>query len=1164
MIACVDFPEQVLSALRDNRLVIFAGAGVSMGQPANLPSFSQLASAVAQGTGRCREADEPIDRFLGQLVLQGVNVRRRAVRELTGESIRPTPLHKELLRCFSDAAGVRVVTTNFDCLFEDAAESQLDSRTEVYTAPALPLGSSFHGIIHIHGSVKRPAGIVLTDADFGRAYLTEGWARRFLVDLFNTYTVLFVGYSHDDIVMSYLARALPAPNPMHEDSPRRFTLAPESDDASWEFLGISPIWYPKPATGDHSALGASVNGLATYVHRGYREWRRIVQGVAQQRPPTNQQDSDLVADALTDPIRTRFFTQSARDPEWVEWLSERGLLSQVFATDLSGDARQIQWQLTRWLCSSFTRDHAEVLSWLLARHAMVLTADLWIELAREVTTQGEKPLASSDSSRWISLLLERIPTDVQNPEFQLHNIAQAAAKAELHDALFAAFEALAHACLTAGEASELEDWALQEVWTRNVLPLVDHAAERLLVPLLQLLRERHRSMSRTGGATKSYSADASRRTAIGPADGPADERVGIDVVIDACRDCLEHLAGNNPDVASTYIDQLVRDDSPLLRRIAVHGENLLSELSADQKIDWLLKHVDLHDEPCRRELVRLLEHTYGDASGDRRESVLTAVNRFPDDGPEYEGRQLFVTYAKLNWLTTLSRINPHCSATANARDRLQSEFPDIQAHDFLGDQDADGEVQTLDLQSPWSADELLASPPAEQMPQLVDFKATDPFGPSVQGLVRSVQDAAHRDFAWGVALGEALVAGQHWETDLWRALFEAWSGELAEEQSHRILVLLDDTGMFQHHSYEVSRRLAGFVREGNRSFASSHLAYANNVAKRLWAYAASDVDVASMRDWHSSARSHAPGPLAEFWLYSISIGLREGQLTPGQLSGPHRSALDAMLVDEGPARAMAIAILMSGFEFLLHADRDWTEQRLLPLLFRTSDSDLRQAAWCGLMRGSLSGETIMSLEGPLLCATACLQSLPDRDTRSSLVDCLAGLMIDHVDNPIEIWIPLFVLSAGVEERRRFAWAIWNRLKGMTDSEQRELWDRWLRRYWVDRLDGVPAQLDEFEGGWMLNWLAPLHSLFAEAVQLAMCGPVERVRVSMLLRALIKGDYCEREPDAVTDLLVHLVDTKAAAPPFSDWRELIERMTQSDVSQDKREKLEELTVRLDLA
>src|SRR5690554_7670999 len=43
------------------------------------------------------------------------------------------------------------------------------------------------------------SGLVITDREFGRAYLTEGWARRFLVALFRKYVVLFVGYSHDDL-----------------------------------------------------------------------------------------------------------------------------------------------------------------------------------------------------------------------------------------------------------------------------------------------------------------------------------------------------------------------------------------------------------------------------------------------------------------------------------------------------------------------------------------------------------------------------------------------------------------------------------------------------------------------------------------------------------------------------------------------------------------------------------------------------------------------------------------------------------------------------------------------------------------------------------------------------------------------------------------------------
>ncbi len=45
----VELPSDLVDAQRDARLVIFAGAGVSMGPPSNLPDFSKLADELAGG-----------------------------------------------------------------------------------------------------------------------------------------------------------------------------------------------------------------------------------------------------------------------------------------------------------------------------------------------------------------------------------------------------------------------------------------------------------------------------------------------------------------------------------------------------------------------------------------------------------------------------------------------------------------------------------------------------------------------------------------------------------------------------------------------------------------------------------------------------------------------------------------------------------------------------------------------------------------------------------------------------------------------------------------------------------------------------------------------------------------------------------------------------------
>ena len=136
-------------------------------------------------------------------------------------------------------------------------------------APALPLGDDFIGVVFLHGCLRQdPGALVVTDSDFGRAYLRDAWAARFLERMFATYTVLFIGYSHNDVVMSYLARALRA------DS-ARFVLTSEPGASHWRRLRIQPVGYPILA-GTHSALADAVDGWASWASMGLLDHRQRV------------------------------------------------------------------------------------------------------------------------------------------------------------------------------------------------------------------------------------------------------------------------------------------------------------------------------------------------------------------------------------------------------------------------------------------------------------------------------------------------------------------------------------------------------------------------------------------------------------------------------------------------------------------------------------------------------------------------------------------------------------------------------------------------------------------------------------------------------------------------------------------------------------------------
>ena len=516
---------------------------------------------------------------------------------------------------------------------------------------------------------------------------------------------------------------------------------------------------------------------------------------------------------------------------------------------------------------------------------------------------------------------------------------------------------------------------------------------------------------------------------------------------------------------------------------------------------------------------------------------------------------------KMEWLERLHRIAPECPHTKAALDRIQAQFPDIEVYDETNADLPRFEFKWIDQESPWSVEELLGRPASEWADQLTDFERTDPSGPSPQGLARTVEEAATQDAKWGTALADVLIEGGRWDALIWEALFSAWETDLGEQHYRQVLSLLSDPNVHGRHTRPACRVLAELVKNGGRAYAPTLLESANDVASEIWPYVAADADACDQLDWFTLAINRAAGPLAQFWLGSLSIGLREQRVHRGQLPEPYRTAFTSLAQDETPAGRMGRAILMTSFAFVLSMDEKWTREHLVPLLTEAPESDDFQAVWDGLMYGQLTVPTIDVLTESFRFAAANVQGFRAPHTREQFVAYLVGLLIDFVDDPIDEWIPEFLPNAGEEDRQRFAWAIWRRLGDMSEVEQQELWNRWLRRYWENRVDGVPTRLDDVEVEWMQNWLPQLHSLFGEGVKLALRMPSTGTDPFFLVNGLKEGDQCEREPNAVADLLTRLADSESATRPFFGWPELIERLMQSDLTADRRQSLQELRIRV---
>ena len=164
----------------------------------------------------------------------------------------PLRIHEALLNLSRTEGGIRLVTTNFDNRFTEAGGEDL----KIDAAPKLPVPKRYNwsSLVRLHGRIvpgERGTNLVLTAADFGRAYLTERWAARFVTELFREFAVLFVGYSVADPVMSYLVDALAAERAKGARFANAHAFAPhdgtpggmERSRDSWHAKNVKPILY---------------------------------------------------------------------------------------------------------------------------------------------------------------------------------------------------------------------------------------------------------------------------------------------------------------------------------------------------------------------------------------------------------------------------------------------------------------------------------------------------------------------------------------------------------------------------------------------------------------------------------------------------------------------------------------------------------------------------------------------------------------------------------------------------------------------------------------------------------------------------------------------------------------------------------------------------------
>jgi len=178
------------------RLSIFFGAGVSF--PSGLPSWSGLLDEMAECAGFDDATKQQLSdlSFLDQPTLMEGTMGtqfKTAVADCVHEG-RYTPAHAMLA-----ALQVPAVTTNYDVLFENAAESTGgDVPVLPWQAAQLAQSDPKRSLMKLHGCIRRPDSIVLTRQDYMRFRDDRQALCGRVQGLLMTTEMMFVGFSMTD------------------------------------------------------------------------------------------------------------------------------------------------------------------------------------------------------------------------------------------------------------------------------------------------------------------------------------------------------------------------------------------------------------------------------------------------------------------------------------------------------------------------------------------------------------------------------------------------------------------------------------------------------------------------------------------------------------------------------------------------------------------------------------------------------------------------------------------------------------------------------------------------------------------------------------------------------------------------------------------------------
>ena len=1173
----------LMNELDSGKVVFFCGAGISAGPGSDLPNFAELVQHVYKANHVSPDAVERealdcegknsdrwrpnFDKALGLLERAdrlGANaLRRTVIKRLSTPPTGKLTVHQALIALSRREQGIRLITTNFDNRFVEAGleEKLVDAAPKL----SVPKPHSWSSLVHLHGRIlpnDDGADLILTAADFGRAYLTEQWAARFVTDLFREFTVVFVGYSVSDPVMSYLVDALAAERKKGARFATAYAFADHDGTRSseqrtrdgWQVKNVEPILYDSRES--HRLLADTLIEWARIRCDPFHARSRIaINEITKMPAGPNDPVVERVTWALQDPVAARALADEppildggdfTKIENWLEVFAERDLMC-CAPTDADQGGPSEAPAVVRLVDNGFqpkdprtldmTRAHLarwmarhlhvpQLLGWVL-RNGGHLHPRLRLEVAASLAAEDMK-IPPRLRLLW-TVLLDTEPIDHWR------------------------FVRTSDRYLSATSTSErrrIEDEALQSIVPRLVvrpgpaqrvvfqkyfdekqkpIPPIDTCGHLEVVfgeedrwYQVDKILEEPGVLSRHAVTFTGYLEQALTLSAVAdegcpgsipysrPSISADDQNWNNDEwahLIDLVRDSYTALAAIHPRRADNLLRRWVLLDRPLFRRLALHAlaENTKSDIHLAKKLLVAGRSPGVWKIELHREVLRFFRLAGSRLPRTLRAEIVRAIHAGPKRGPRrlrYEKalrlRELAASGAKLDKKSKALVVEVFAGTKVDPDER-DEPAPRDEETTWTGNEDG---MVTFLLRC--SVEKVTAAFENEEM----DFAA---FRFRKLTLAKPIK---------AVSAMRRLAQQGKWPETIWRSFLQSLAELRATQKRNRKLqayvarlLATAPAELFVEAGFDTAIFIENLAKENG--------AEGEQELEELWTKAWNGVgsiraDAGDKHDPIEAAWDHPAGRLAEaalerLWKYEPTTG--------SGFPEPVRQHLDRINAD--PYGHLGRTMLATRLHNLFAIDPDWVREHLIPRLSLGRCSEEAKDLWSAYGWSPRVGPGLLAAFKDSFLEILYHQDKDERSTRS-LTSLFISICLELPGRLSAQEIHRVVQSMSEEALK----TVLSRLKrcfGVDSTEGARIWrDKvhpWLENYWPREqarntagtsgvmLDMLPDCGEDFPvaAEWSLDYLRPLEDFG--------------------LHRLSENGHASQHPESMLQVLDRIVDAE---------------------------------------